>query len=506
MNFQLTDVFHHIIWFGDCNYRLKPSIDCAEAIRLVDAFDIAALIKHDELAAEISAGTTFAGFNEPPITFLPTYKRKLNRPLFEQSALPPIAEDSAALPTDWVTAYYNTAHKQPWYKSTSFTKPTIVQRVPAYCDRVLYRSMPLCTGQLEWDGYDQTNAFRIGYRSVDDALITSDHSPIQCGFTLHVTPPPPPPTPPQSSPRPPSQQRVHANDVETVHDEDAAGDVDDGDDTSVLHTMLPPSRPQTLIDTSDESASTDIGGDGDLSPVYTERCDHILRVMYARLIRVHHNDMHTDVDLLTPDDGTELRSVRIMFPLPAETHCAAPTHSALVTFQQKINNAKAHNATSPILTAVTSATATLSAGKYLRNSPPTLTLDDDQRADDESESDDERLAEDEVRMPPSPYPHLPLTVHTTLTASCLPPYAALRGHRDPSAALRPPFLHAAVKVQTLDGLNGQCTIHMTRQQFDAATYINVCMPISKDGTPLLDKNRQCKLHIVLFVSARSING
>ncbi len=92
--FQALEQFHHVIFLGDLNYRLK-NITAAEAVKFMQRGDVAGLMKYDELSAELrskgsdgsgSSGASFENFVEAPIDFFPTYKKHENRPAMAAAA------------------------------------------------------------------------------------------------------------------------------------------------------------------------------------------------------------------------------------------------------------------------------------------------------------------------------------------------------------------------------------------------------------------------------------
>ena len=69
---MLADWFRLIMNLGDFNYRVAlPSIDAKE-LAMGERFED--LLQYDQLATSMQAGRAFAGFQEGPITFPPTYK------------------------------------------------------------------------------------------------------------------------------------------------------------------------------------------------------------------------------------------------------------------------------------------------------------------------------------------------------------------------------------------------------------------------------------------------
>jgi hypothetical protein len=136
---DVTSQFHHCFLFGDLNYRIDlPSAgrfaewDDADddtkwdAVKdLVDEEKWSELYAGDQLVREIKAGRTLAGFKETVPAFMPTFK---------------------------VERQVGTEFKR--------------QRIPAWCDRILVRSLPTYEADI-------TN---MSFTSCPD-LSTSDHKP-----------------------------------------------------------------------------------------------------------------------------------------------------------------------------------------------------------------------------------------------------------------------------------------------------------------------------------------
>lgn len=112
---DILNQFHHTVWMGDLNYRLDlgeffgpaanaktPPKEVFDKIQeLCASGDTAEMLKCDQLRKSISDKRGFVGFQEGHITHLPTFKVKR------------------------VAGFeYN------------------VQRSPAFCDRILWRSLP----------------------------------------------------------------------------------------------------------------------------------------------------------------------------------------------------------------------------------------------------------------------------------------------------------------------------------------------------------------------------
>lgn len=223
--FQLLEQFHHVVFFGDLNYRID-NMKGDKALKLISSGRIDELLDHDQLYKEMLNGTTFADFKEPRFApdFIPTYKKKEARPV----------------PTDWndpkwADLMYRTLFKEAFYKGGKK-----VIRVPSFCDRIIYHSLESKStlapkalnlkGRQSWarpslacketediwqagltadniiseNDFDEKTAPPAGrfepqpislsdtsettphhYHAMNDILTTSDHTAIWGGFFLH---------------------------------------------------------------------------------------------------------------------------------------------------------------------------------------------------------------------------------------------------------------------------------------------------------------------------------
>lgn len=131
----LSSAVHHMFWMGDLNYRIN--LDRDKVLDLIREKEWKQLQEADQLIQEMAAGRAFQGFLEGKIDFAPTYRYE---------------------------------HGSRQYSAKKL-------RVPSYCDRVLYRSLPGCKLELH------------EYQACDEVM-TSDHSPVYAGFTaslIHTT-------------------------------------------------------------------------------------------------------------------------------------------------------------------------------------------------------------------------------------------------------------------------------------------------------------------------------
>lgn len=138
----------HTFWMGDLNYRMAHSFDpsvpaptfdaqSAAIKALVAAENWAELQRHDELLHEISVGNVFVGFQEKPPTFLPTFKME----------------------------------RVPGFLPAS-------KRIPAWCDRVLWKSLP-----------NRADDVRVLMYEPLMHVSTSDHKPVQAIFQINLPAP-----------------------------------------------------------------------------------------------------------------------------------------------------------------------------------------------------------------------------------------------------------------------------------------------------------------------------
>ncbi|GMF32305.1 unnamed protein product [Phytophthora lilii] len=145
-NVSIDHQFDHCFWFGDLNYRLDLNYTaprqrnhekhCAEVMALVRAKKWAALNQNDQLKHQVEAKKALTGWELPPALFPPTFKR--------------------------------VRHSLDEY---------LVKRVPSYCDRVLYKSLPGLRGNIKLQRF-----------SCFEAIATSDHKPIAAAFQVGQTP------------------------------------------------------------------------------------------------------------------------------------------------------------------------------------------------------------------------------------------------------------------------------------------------------------------------------
>ncbi|KAI9015155.1 Endonuclease/exonuclease/phosphatase [Gaertneriomyces semiglobifer] len=163
------DNFQNQFFFGDMNYRLQRPVNNAEAftkdvMRLIDNQDIEGLLALDELThiREKKQLPPLRGFLEPLIRFLPSYKYDVGRE----------REPDAA-------------------KSARIRYAT--KRLPAYCDRIMYR---VSDGTRESHGADDQGWAAAKRRTAAvitplcyhcaDSVMWSDHKPVTALFSVKL--------------------------------------------------------------------------------------------------------------------------------------------------------------------------------------------------------------------------------------------------------------------------------------------------------------------------------
>lgn len=131
----LSSPVHHTFWMGDLNYRINLERDVV--LQNVAEKKWKELQAADQLLQQRELKRAFEGFEEGETNFPPTYR----------------------------------------YERGSRNYSDVKLRIPSWCDRVLYRSLPGCRIELE------------EYTSADD-IVSSDHSPVWARFTaslVHTT-------------------------------------------------------------------------------------------------------------------------------------------------------------------------------------------------------------------------------------------------------------------------------------------------------------------------------
>ncbi|GEM09551.1 inositolor phosphatidylinositol phosphatase [Rhodotorula toruloides] len=129
-----TMVFDHelAILSGDLNYRIDARRD--NVVSAVASGNFESLLEHDQLLKNLATNQAFRlrSFKEPPITFPPTYKYDPGTDLYDSSSK---------------------------------------RRIPAWCDRILYRS-------------DRDKVTPLHYKRYE--VNVSDHRPISAAFDMQI--------------------------------------------------------------------------------------------------------------------------------------------------------------------------------------------------------------------------------------------------------------------------------------------------------------------------------
>eukprot|EP00754_Rhynchopus_humris_P034200 Rhum_TRINITY_DN15544_c0_g1::Rhum_TRINITY_DN15544_c0_g1_i1::g.161178::m.161178/K15909/SHIP2, INPPL1; phosphatidylinositol-3,4,5-trisphosphate 5-phosphatase 2 len=133
-DFWMTNEFHHVFWAGDLNYRIdhvrhKVVELCYKG---VDGWD--QLYKYDQLQSQLRHENSFLEFNESQPFFQPTYRYARHENVYPDDAK---------------------------------------QRIPSWCDRVLWKSL------------SNEVATQEDYTSVQ-SVMTSDHRPVYTVFRVQV--------------------------------------------------------------------------------------------------------------------------------------------------------------------------------------------------------------------------------------------------------------------------------------------------------------------------------
>lgn len=142
---QVDAAYHHCFFLGDLNYRVDLAIKEGGA-RGVDEPEhrarvraaiaegrTAELLACDQLAEAKATNAGWAGFNEAPITFQPTFSMLRRKHGFEYAA----------------------------------------KRVPSWCDRVLWKSLPAFAADIKCTAY-----------AAHGSVASSDHKPVSAAFEL----------------------------------------------------------------------------------------------------------------------------------------------------------------------------------------------------------------------------------------------------------------------------------------------------------------------------------
>eukprot|EP00042_Codosiga_hollandica_P034639 m.244454 g.244454 ORF g.244454 m.244454 type:complete len:706 (+) comp54462_c0_seq1:144-2261(+) len=81
---DVTDRFDRVIWLGDLNYRVNTNRRMADAVIAQKMYEV--LLANDQLSKERAHKRVFNSFEEPPITFPPTFKFDVGSDTYDTSA------------------------------------------------------------------------------------------------------------------------------------------------------------------------------------------------------------------------------------------------------------------------------------------------------------------------------------------------------------------------------------------------------------------------------------
>ncbi|CAD2091305.1 endonuclease/exonuclease/phosphatase family protein, putative [Plasmodium vinckei lentum] len=159
---NFKDVFHHVIWMGDFNFRVH-GIQIEKVVHYLKTNNLKELLKYDEANSPYSYDLSIS-FQEQPINFLPTYKKNGNRPIIDKSD------------TKWVEKEYKLIHNIKWYKGGK-QEP----RIPSWTDRVFKWSCDKTQNCLTF----VPNTYISPIPKEKCILMCSDHSPVSCCFQMY---------------------------------------------------------------------------------------------------------------------------------------------------------------------------------------------------------------------------------------------------------------------------------------------------------------------------------
>ncbi|CXI45461.1 endonuclease/exonuclease/phosphatase family protein, putative [Plasmodium berghei] len=159
---NFKDVFHHVIWMGDFNFRVH-GIQIEKVVHHLKTNNLKELLKYDEGNSPYSYDLSIS-FQEQEINFLPTYKKNGNRPIIDKND------------KNWVEKEYKLIHNIKWYKGGK-QEP----RIPSWTDRVFKWSCDKTQNCLTF----VPNTYISPIPKEKCILMCSDHSPVSCCFQMY---------------------------------------------------------------------------------------------------------------------------------------------------------------------------------------------------------------------------------------------------------------------------------------------------------------------------------
>jgi len=188
-HFSIISQVHHVVVFGDLNYRITEVTADQVLKEITKAASPMSVWKYDTMRKDIVKGLAFSGFREPRPRedFLPTYKKKTRRRVEIKKY------DSGKLDVKksnkWLFDVYRTKYKEPMYKGGA-----IHERIPSFTDRVIVYSLPTLRRKddLSFEKDSAPYQFqKFKYPNADNygciyGLAFSDHTPIYAGLRLKL--------------------------------------------------------------------------------------------------------------------------------------------------------------------------------------------------------------------------------------------------------------------------------------------------------------------------------
>ncbi|CEM10112.1 unnamed protein product [Vitrella brassicaformis CCMP3155] len=159
----------HVVLAGDLNFRLRPDLQPPQAVALLKDGHASSLLAWDEGKDEMRRGGLLVGYEEASMgpDFFPTYKKKENRRPFDMRR------------PDWMAAEYTVVHTLQWYKGGGKE-----WRLPAFCDRVLFKQAPRSGSQLGAVASSYRAIYTTPPKPTHRLLNMSDHSAVCCSLAL----------------------------------------------------------------------------------------------------------------------------------------------------------------------------------------------------------------------------------------------------------------------------------------------------------------------------------
>lgn len=187
---DLATCSDHVVWMGDFNYRIH-SLDGETVLGLLASHRHMELHdRYDSMKDDVAFVGGMQRFREPKKwpSFYPTYKKLPDRDAVVGGVMDSLRASEAN--PDWPLSVYRVRYREPFYKGGR-----VKARVPGWCDRILFCSAPAWRSCLEVERVpcalqdqqpSEQNELRDNYRSVNDTLRGSDHSPVFCTFQWTV--------------------------------------------------------------------------------------------------------------------------------------------------------------------------------------------------------------------------------------------------------------------------------------------------------------------------------